>query len=134
MLGKDACTGEGRGTRWGLGRVFLQGAQGGPALAKPMQQLFRHPGEAPHPSQGLETCIALGVQPFIAGEQASHTTAPVPQPSHLEEPVEGNEYAHHGQVLGVDEVQRLGHGDEHLVVHPLRHTLRQWARGWEAQR
>ena len=30
----------------------------------------------------------------------------------------------HGQLLGVDEVQRLGHSDEDLVVHPRWHTLR----------
>ncbi len=29
----------------------------------------------------------------------------------------------HGQLVGVDEVERLGHGNEHLLVHALRHAL-----------
>jgi len=29
----------------------------------------------------------------------------------------------HGQLVGVDEVERLGHRDEHLVVHALGHAL-----------
>ena len=29
----------------------------------------------------------------------------------------------HGQLIRVDEVERLGHRDEHLIVHALRHAL-----------
>lgn len=41
----------------------------------------------------------------------------------LEEAVEGCEHDGHGQVLGVDEGQRLCHGDEHLLVHAVRDAL-----------
>lgn len=34
--------------------------------------------------------------------------------SYLQEPVEGGEHDGHGELVGVDEGQGLGHGDEHL--------------------
>lgn len=41
----------------------------------------------------------------------------------LQKPVQGNEHALHAQLLGVDEVERLGHRDEDLVVDPGRDAL-----------
>mmetsp|Transcript_12821 Transcript_12821/g.36773 ORF Transcript_12821/g.36773 Transcript_12821/m.36773 type:complete len:312 (+) Transcript_12821:2452-3387(+) len=41
----------------------------------------------------------------------------------LQEPVQGNQHANHAQIIRVDKVQRLGHGNEHLVVHTRRHPL-----------
>ena len=37
----------------------------------------------------------------------------------LQETVEGGEHHGAGDFIGINEIQRLGHGDEHLVVHPL---------------
>ena len=41
----------------------------------------------------------------------------------LEKTVEGDEDTDHRQIVGIDEVQRLCHGDEHLIVDALRNTL-----------
>lgn len=42
---------------------------------------------------------------------------------YLEETVERGQYNRHGQILRVDEVEGLGHRDEHLVVHTVRNPL-----------
>lgn len=42
---------------------------------------------------------------------------------YLEETVESSQHNGHGQVFRVDEVEGLGHGDEHLVVHTVRNPL-----------
>ena len=36
----------------------------------------------------------------------------------VEEAIHGCEHHRHGQLLGVDEIQGLGHGDEDLCVDP----------------
>ena len=41
----------------------------------------------------------------------------------LQEAVEGGEHHGAGDLIGIDEIQRLGHGDEHLVIHPLRDVV-----------
>lgn len=41
----------------------------------------------------------------------------------LKESVERDEHAHHGELVGVDEVERLRHRNEHLVVDALWDTL-----------
>mmetsp|Transcript_3894 Transcript_3894/g.11286 ORF Transcript_3894/g.11286 Transcript_3894/m.11286 type:complete len:214 (+) Transcript_3894:1406-2047(+) len=41
----------------------------------------------------------------------------------LQEAVEGDEHAHHGQLVRIAEVQRLRHGNEHLIIHAPRHPL-----------
>ena len=43
--------------------------------------------------------------------------------THLEEAVECDEHADHGQLIGINEVEGLGHGNEHLVIHAGGHTL-----------
>lgn len=42
---------------------------------------------------------------------------------YLEETVESGQYNGHGQVLRVDEVEGLGHRNEHLVIHTVRNPL-----------
>lgn len=42
---------------------------------------------------------------------------------HLQEAVQSRQHHGHGQVVRVDEVQSLSHGDEHLVVHTVRYSL-----------
>lgn len=66
-----------------------------------------------------------------AGTSCSTASALQPTPTlstHLEEAVECDEHADHGQLIRVDEIEGLGHGDEHLVVHAVGHALR--AGGW----
>mmetsp|Transcript_55422 Transcript_55422/g.80978 ORF Transcript_55422/g.80978 Transcript_55422/m.80978 type:complete len:524 (-) Transcript_55422:216-1787(-) len=41
----------------------------------------------------------------------------------VQEAVHGGEHHGHGQLVWVDEVQGLGHGDEHLLVNPLGHAV-----------
>ena len=41
----------------------------------------------------------------------------------LQEAVQGGQHHGAGDLIGVDEVQRLAHGKEHLIVHPLRDVV-----------
>ena len=41
----------------------------------------------------------------------------------LQEAVEGGEHHRAGDLVGIDEIQRLGHGDEHLIIHPLGNVV-----------
>jgi hypothetical protein len=49
-----------------------------------------------------------------SGSLASPPPPPPPSSSYLKEAVECGEDDRHGEVVRVDEVQRLGHRDEHL--------------------
>ena len=42
----------------------------------------------------------------------------------LQEAVQGGEHNGAGDLVGIDEIERLGHGDEHLIVHPLRDVVK----------
>ena len=41
----------------------------------------------------------------------------------VQEPVHRGQHDRHGELIRVDEVERLGHGDEHLVVDSIRHAV-----------
>ena len=41
----------------------------------------------------------------------------------VDEPVHGGQDDGHGELIAVDEIQRLAHGDEQLLAHPLRHEV-----------
>ena len=41
----------------------------------------------------------------------------------LQEAIQGGEHHGAGDLIGIDEIKRLGHGDEHLIVHPLRNVV-----------
>lgn len=55
--------------------------------------------------------------------ERNYNTPTVAFRANLQKAVESRQHHGHGQVVRVDEVQRLGHGNEDFVVHAVRYPL-----------